>query len=92
MIVGRHCVLHSEIVILYAVVADINDDKEILAADSGLDESLAVTRRKTGAFALNEEGIDIYAALSCPVNEVIVDLLTKLGNAVHSDDTDRCNI
>ena len=92
MVVRRHSILHSEVIVLYAVVSDIDDDEKILAANGRLDIAFAVTRRKSGAFALNKEGINVDAALSGPVNEVIVDLFSKFCNAVHCYDADRCNI
>ena len=92
MIVGRHGILHTEVVILYAVISDIYYYEKILAAYGRFDIALSVAGRKSRAFALNEEGIHVDAAFSCPVNEVIVDLLSQLGHAVHSYDADRCDV
>ena len=92
MIVRAHGILHAEVVIGHAVVAHVGDDEQILAADGLLDHALAVTGGETRALTLYEEGIGLETALVCPFHEIIIDLVSKLGGTVHSNQAQRCDI
>ena len=43
MIVGRHSILMTEVVILYVIISYVNDYEKVFSADGRLDKALSVT-------------------------------------------------
>ena len=91
VVVRRHCVHLIVHLIFYVVVSYVHNDEQILTADSRLDQSLAVTGRKTRAFRFDQECVYIITTLVSPVHQVVIQLIAQFLCTFHCNQSERCN-
>ena len=89
MVIRRHAVDLVKHLVVDAVIADINDDKQIKTADRGLDQSLSVSGGEARAFALDQVAFVRKAVFIRPADQIAVDLLRKLFCTGHCDNAER---
>ena len=88
VIVRGHVVLVVEQLVGDAVIARVHHDKDIVAADRLLDQTLGVAALEAGAVAGNNEGVFFNSGSLCPTDKVLVDqagqlLCTGAGDQPH---------
>ena len=85
VVVGRHTVDATEIVVGAAIVSDVDENEDVVTANGGFDQSLSVTRGKAGTLILDEEGVNVESAVTGPAYKVVVDLASELRGTFHRD-------
>ena len=91
MVVGREVVLVAEQVVGHAVVARIDNDEDIVAADGLLDQALCVAALEAGALAGDDEAILLHTGRLCPLDKVSVDEVGQLLCTGAGQQTQICN-
>ena len=91
MVVGREVVLVTEQVVGHAVVARIDNDEDIVAADGLLDQTLCVAALEAGALAGDDEAILLHTGRLCPLDKVSVDEVGQLLCTGAGQQTQICN-
>ena len=92
VVIRRHSVFLIVHLILNVIVAHIYNDEQISAADSRLNQSLAVARRKPRAFTLNQKRVYVIAAFACPVYQIGIDLLTQFFCTAQRNQSQRSHV
>ena len=87
MVIRRHMVFIAKQLIRAVIIAHIRQNKQVRTPNSGLDEPLSVSGGKPGTFCFNQEGLFISAALSAPLNQILVNFLPKLFRTVHYNES-----
>jgi hypothetical protein len=86
MVVRRHGVLFAEHFVGAAVVPNIDQNEQVVAADAGFDNPLAVSGGEPGAFRLHHKGVVGAAAFVRPFGQVCVDFFAQFPGALQGDD------
>ena len=86
MVVGGHGVFLAEQLVGAAVIAHIHQDEQVVTANAGFDDALAVTGGEAGTLRLHQEIGLRSAALLRPGHQMAVDLFPQLLCAVERQD------
>ena len=78
VVIRGEVVLVTEQVVGNAVIARIDNDKDIVAAHRLPDQALCVTALEAGALAGNDKAILLHACGLCPFHQMLVDQLGQL--------------
>ena len=78
MVIRGEVVLVTEQVVGNAVIARIDNDKDIVAAHRLPDQALCVTALEAGALAGDDKAILLHACGLCPFHQMLVDQLCQL--------------
>ena len=91
MVIRGEVVLVTEQVVGNAVIARIDNDKDIVASHRLPDQALCVTALEAGALAGDDKAILLHACGLCPFHQMLVDQLGQLLCTGAGQQTQICN-